>query len=68
MALRKITVLPITEIVSNNDFFDYKAKYLGESQEITPARISNDMQTKVEKIAKKVYEGLWWKPFYRNKY
>ena len=31
-------VLPITEIVSNNDFFDYKAKYLGESEEITPAR------------------------------
>ena len=36
----KTKVLPITEIVSNNDFFDYKAKYLGESQEITPARIS----------------------------
>jgi D-alanine-D-alanine ligase len=33
-----ITVLPITEIVSENDF-DYEAKYLGKSQEITPARI-----------------------------
>ena len=33
-------VLPITEIVSENDFFDYEAKYEGKSQEITPARIS----------------------------
>jgi D-alanine-D-alanine ligase len=32
------TVLPITEIVSENEFFDYEAKYLGKSQEITPAR------------------------------
>lgn len=31
-----VTVLPITEIVSDNDFFDYKAKYLGQSQEIHP--------------------------------
>ncbi len=64
----KITVLPITEIVSNNDFFDYKAKYLGESQEITPARISNDMQTKVEKIAKKVYEVLRLNGFSRSEF
>ena len=38
----EIVVLPITEIVSNNDFFDYKAKYLGESEEITPARIDEE--------------------------
>lgn len=36
----EIKVLPITEIVSDNDFFDYKAKYEGESQEITPARLT----------------------------
>lgn len=41
-----VTVLPITEIVSDNDFFDYKAKYLGQSQEITPARISDEMAAK----------------------
>ncbi len=34
-------VLPITEIVSENDFFDYKAKYLGQSKEITPARFNS---------------------------
>jgi D-alanine-D-alanine ligase len=39
-------VLPITEIVSENDFFDYEAKYQGKSQEITPARISDEMTKK----------------------
>ena len=54
----KITVLPITEIVSENDFFDYEAKYLGKSQEITPARISDEMTHKVGDIAKRAYEIL----------
>jgi D-alanine-D-alanine ligase len=36
----KTKVLPITEIVSENDFFDYEAKYEGKSQEITPARLT----------------------------
>ena len=36
----KIKVLPMTEIVTENDFFDYEAKYLGKSEEITPARVS----------------------------
>ena len=54
----KTEVLPITEIVSENDFFDYQAKYEGKSQEITPARISESQKKKVEKVAKKVYEIL----------
>ena len=61
-------VLPITEIVSNNDFFDYKAKYLGESQEITPARISKQQEDKVNKLAKQVYEVLKMKGFSRSEY
>jgi D-alanine-D-alanine ligase len=61
-------VLPITEIVSNNDFFDYKAKYLGESQEITPARINEEMANKVKKVAKNVYEILKIKGFSRGEY
>ena len=64
----KIMVLPITEIVSDNDFFDYKAKYLGESQEITPARISDQMTSKVNTIAKKVYEILRMEGFSRSEY
>ncbi|OUR94302.1 D-alanine--D-alanine ligase A [Flavobacteriales bacterium 34_180_T64] len=64
----KVKVLPITEIVSNNDFFDYKAKYLGESQEITPARITKEQEDKVKIVAKKVYEVLRMKGFSRSEY
>lgn len=63
-----ITVLPITEIVSENDFFDYEAKYLGKSQEITPARISPEMTVKVGAIAKKAYEILQMKGFSRSEF
>ena len=61
-------VLPITEIISENDFFDYEAKYLGKSQEITPARLTTDEETKVTAIAKKVYEVLKMKGFSRSEY
>lgn len=62
------TVLPITEIVTENDFFDYEAKYLGKSQEITPARISTEMTEKVSAIAKKAYDILKMKGFSRSEF
>ena len=61
-------VLPITEIVSENDFFDYEAKYLGKSQEITPARLTEEQETKVNAIAQKVYEILKMKGFSRSEF
>lgn len=61
-------VLPITEIVSENDFFDYEAKYLGKSQEITPARITKEQENKVTAIAKRVYEILKIKGFSRSEF
>ena len=64
----KTTVLGLTEIVSHNDFFDYEAKYLGKSEEITPARISPEMTEKVTKTAIKVYESLRMKGFSRAEY
>ncbi len=64
----KVKVLPITEIVSNNDFFDYKAKYLGESQEITPARLSKEQEEKVNNVAQQVYEILRMKGFSRSEF
>jgi D-alanine-D-alanine ligase len=64
----KVTVLPITEIVSENDFFDYEAKYLGKSQEITPARISPEMTEKVSAVAKKAYEVLKMSGFSRSEF
>lgn len=64
----KTKVLPLTEIVSENDFFDYEAKYLGQSQEITPARISREWEEKVKQTAKKVYEILKMTGFSRSEY
>ncbi|MCL4154564.1 UNVERIFIED_CONTAM: hypothetical protein GTU68_043362 [Idotea baltica] len=61
-------VLPITEIVSENDFFDYEAKYLGKSQEITPARLTPEQEEKVTIEAKKVYEVLKMKGFSRSEF
>lgn len=64
----EIKVLPITEIVSENDFFDYEAKYEGKSQEITPARISKEEQQKVEEIAKRIYKILKMTGFSRSEF
>jgi D-alanine-D-alanine ligase len=64
----KVTVLPITEIISENEFFDYEAKYLGQSQEITPARISPEMSAKVRSAAKNIYEILKMEGFSRSEF
>lgn len=64
----EIIVLPITEIVSENDFFDYEAKYLGKSQEITPARISEEIAEKVRIVAKKAYTILKMSGFSRSEF
>ncbi|WP_452601915.1 D-alanine--D-alanine ligase [Pontimicrobium sp. MEBiC06410] len=64
----KTKVLPITEIVSDNDFFDYEAKYLGKSQEITPARLTKAQEEKVNLVAKKVYEVLKMTGFSRSEF
>ncbi len=64
----EVTVLPITEIVSENDFFDYEAKYLGQSQEITPARISETQKQKVTQLAQKIYKVLGLKGYTRSEF
>lgn len=53
-----IHALPLTEIATENDFFDYEAKYLGASQEITPARVSEEITLRVQEISKKIYQLL----------
>jgi D-alanine-D-alanine ligase len=62
----KTKVLGITEILSQNDFFDYEAKYLGKSDEITPARISETIENRVVEMAKKIYESLGMTGFSRT--
>lgn len=64
----EVKVLPITEIVSENDFFDYEAKYEGKSQEITPARITSEQQSSIEAVAKKVYKALNMSGFSRSEF
>ena len=53
-----VVSLPITEIVTDNDFFDYEAKYEGKSNEITPARINKKIYTKIKKLTEKIYSKL----------
>jgi D-alanine-D-alanine ligase len=51
-------VFPITEVVSKNEFFDYAAKYNNESDEITPARISDRLTERVQKLTSMIYDIL----------
>jgi D-alanine-D-alanine ligase len=51
-----IITLPITEVISKKDFFDYEAKYQGLSEEITPARVDEAIAEKVRSTARKIYE------------
>lgn len=54
----KTTVLGHTEIIPQNDFFDYESKYSGESKEITPADITREIQDKIDQTAIKIYDAL----------
>ncbi|HEV8283709.1 MAG TPA: D-alanine--D-alanine ligase [Chitinophagaceae bacterium] len=51
-----IIVLPITEVISKKDFFDYEAKYEGASTEVTPANVEEAIADKVRDAAKKIYQ------------
>ena len=51
-------ILPITEIISENELFDYNAKYLGESQEITPGNISNESKELIHKYINRIYDNI----------
>ena len=64
----KVRALPVTEIISENEFFDYEAKYLGKSQEITPANISEEKTREVQEIAKLIYKKLKMKGFTRSEF
>jgi len=63
-----IHVLPITEIVTDNDFFDYAAKYEGKSKEITPALIPDKWKELVEHWAKSIYVTLGLKGVVRSEF
>jgi len=53
-----IIVLPITEVISQKEFFDYEAKYGGASSEVTPAKIDEVIADKIRDAAKKIYQAF----------
>ena len=65
---KKEVVFPITEVVSHNEFFDFDAKYKGQVEEITPARISDDLTNRVQKLTLAIYEILGCKGIVRIDY
>ena len=56
--MNKEVVFPITEVVTKNEFFDYDAKYNGQVEEITPARIPDDVADRVAKLTSAIYDIL----------
>lgn len=64
----KCVVFPITEVVTSNEFFDYDAKYNGQVQEITPARLSPEVTKDVQEQTKKYYSLLGCKGIVRIDY
>ena len=53
-----LKTLPITEIISENEYFDYEAKYNGKSKEITPAEISKEHTQKIKSLTSFIYKTL----------
>ena len=65
----KDVVMPLTEVISKNDFFDYEAKYNAEkADEITPARISEELTDKIQKITSLIYDIINCKGIARMDY
>jgi len=64
----KLVRLPVTEIISNNEFFDYEAKYLGASQEICPADLPVNITDKIVNYSHKIYHHLGCKGIVRMDY
>ena len=64
----RICALPVTEIVTDREFFDFEAKYLGESQEICPARISETLTSKIQNLTESIYSYMGCRGIVRMDY
>ena len=60
--------LPVTEVVPKTDFFDYDAKYNGQVEEITPARISDELRDRIQDLTARIYDLLGCHGIIRNDY
>ena len=63
-----VKVLPITEIISENEYFDYDAKYHGKSKEVTPAELTELMTNEIQSLTKEIYGILGMKGIVRMDY
>ena len=64
----RLKVLPVTEIISENEYFDYDAKYNGKSKEITPAKLNHESSNKIQSLSKEIYSILGMKGIVRMDY
>jgi D-alanine-D-alanine ligase len=64
----KTVIFPVTEVVPHNEFFDFDAKYKGQVEEITPARISESLTHRVQQLTSAIYEILGCKGIIRVDY
>lgn len=60
--------LPVTEIISDNEFFDYEAKYLGASKEVCPAEITEELSSRIQNTTHNIYRYLGCKGVVRVDY
>ena len=64
----EIKALPVTEIISENEYFDYDAKYNGKSNEITPAELEEETTLSIQSLSRKIYGILGMKGIVRMDY
>ena len=64
----KLVVLPVTEVVPHNEFFDFDAKYHGQVDEITPARIFRELTERIQQLTSTLYDILNCKGLVRIDY
>jgi D-alanine-D-alanine ligase len=64
----KQVVFPVTEVISENEFFDFDAKYNGKSQEITPAHLPDELTSAIQQETLRIYDLIGAKGFIRIDY
>ncbi|MFK8037748.1 MAG: D-alanine--D-alanine ligase [Crocinitomicaceae bacterium] len=65
---KEVVALPLTEIITTNDFFDFDAKYNGESNEVTPADIDVQLADKIKANSKNIYRRIGLRGIARTDY
>jgi D-alanine-D-alanine ligase len=64
----KSVAFPVTEVVTENEFFDYDAKYNGQVDEITPARIPDNVRDEIQRLTLRMYDILGCQGIIRTDY